>query len=1048
MPKAASSPTPSSAIALFLASVLLLCTGFAGRRAAGAPIQTGPTAAPQQAPKTAPQLQQVLPSYEGQKVVSVELAGQPGLDTRRLLPLLAQQPNQPFARAKVDQSMAALKNSGRFQAVELEIRPEATGVRVLFVLQPAVYFGVYEFPGAVNKFAYSRLVMVANYPPRGAFTPVDVEDARKGLLQFFQRNGYFLAQVEPAVQVDKVHGLANVIFHTTLGKKAKFGNVDITGATPAETAKLRDVLHSVIARLKGDAIREGKTYNYKTVQNATLYLQSQLMKQGHLGGVVKLVGANYDPQTNRADVNFNVKPGPVVRVELQGIHVWSWTKKKLLPVYQEVGLDPELIQEGRQNLLSYAQSKGYFDAKVTTRISQGTAELRNCGTADGSRPTADGRNDLAVDCKPSPVDRKPSTVLTIFYDVVKGPRHKVTEVNIAGNQHLSDKELQGHVKVEEGHLFGHGKYSDKLVKDSVKNLKAIYQANGYSSVSVTPQVKDEPDNKLVVTFRVDEGPQDVVQTLALEGNTVPLSQLAPKGLEVRPGQGYSTKHVDDDRNHLLARYLDLGYLNVTFRAKATTINGDKHKLAVVYQIYEGPQVHTASVVTLGRKDTRQTLISRETKPDIPVGKPLREDKLLASENKLYNLGVFDWAEVDPRRQVTTQTQEDVLVKVHEARKNTITYGFGFQVVNRGGSVPSGTVALPGLPPVGLNKSFKTSEKTFWGPTGNFEYTRNNVRGKAETITIAGFGGRLDQRGTFNYRDPHFRLTNWISNLSLSGEHDSENPIFTDRLANIGEQLEHPLNPDRTTNVFLRYQFQETGLTRLLIPDLVPVSDRHVRLSTFSGTYLRDTRDNVLDAHKGLYESYELGVNPSALGSSVDFARFMGQAAYYKDIFHGIIWANSIRLGLEQPFNNSHVPLSEKFFSGGGSTLRGFPLNGAGPQRTIPACGNPSDPATCSNITVPVGGNELFILNSEFRIPIPYDFPLLGKKLGIAVFYDGGNVYPTVGFHDFAALYTNSVGGGIRYSTPVGPIRIDFGHNLNALPGIKANQIFFTIGQAF
>jgi outer membrane protein assembly factor BamA len=353
-----------------------------------------------------------------------------------------------------------------------------------------------------------------------------------------------------------------------------------------------------------------------------------------------------------------------------------------------------------------------------------------------------------------------------------------------------------------------------------------------------------------------------------------------------------------------------------------------------------------------------------------------------------------------------------------------------------------------LPPVGLNKSFKTSEKTFWGPTGTFEYTRNNLRGKAESFTIGGFGGRLDQRGTITYQDPHFRGTNWASILSLSGEHDSQNPIFTDRLADFGAQLQRALNPDRTTNLFLRYGLRQTGITHLLIPDLVPASDQHVRLSTLSTTYLRDTRDNALDAHKGLYESYELALTPSALGSSVNFARFMGQTAYYKDIYHGIIWANSIRLGLEQPFGGSHVPLSEKFFSGGGSTLRGFPLNGAGPQRTIPACGKPSDPSTCSNITVPVGGNELFILNSEFRIPIPYDFPLLGKKLGIAVFYDGGNVYPSVGFRDFAALYTSSVGGGLRYATPVGSVRIDFGHNLNSLPGIKGNQIFFTIGQAF
>jgi outer membrane protein assembly factor BamA len=123
-------------------------------------------------------------------------------------------------------------------------------------------------------------------------------------------------------------------------------------------------------------------------------------------------------------------------------------------------------------------------------------------------------------------------------------------------------------------------------------------------------------------------------------------------------------------------------------------------------------------------------------------------------------------------------------------------------------------------------------------------------------------------------------------------------------------------------------------------------------------------------------------------------------------------------------------------------LRGFPLNGAGPQHSVPACGNPADPSTCVQIKVPQGGRELLILNSELRFPLP-----IKKGLGLATFYDGGNVFPSIGFRDFGS-YTNTVGIGLRYNTPVGPVRIDLGHNLNALPGIKSTQFFITLGQAF
>src|SRR5947209_4715251 len=179
-----------------------------------------------------------------------------------------------------------------------------------------------------------------------------------------------------------------------------------------------------------------------------------------------------------------------------------------------------------------------------------------------------------------------------------------------------------------------------------------------------------------------------------------------------------------------------------------------------------------------------------------------------------------------------------------------------------------------------------------------------------------------------------------------------------------------------------------------------------RLSTFSATWSRDTRDSIIDAHKGIYDSAEIDFNPNNLGSNVNFARFLAQLAAYKDIHSGIIWANSLRIGLEEASSGSHVPISQRFFTGGGSTLRGFPLNGAGPQVTLPACGNPSDPSTCGFITVPRGGTELLIVNSELRFPVP-----IKKNLTFATFYDGGNVFDRVGFKNVGRDYTNSVGIG-------------------------------------
>ncbi len=972
---------------------------------ASADLETQSKAATQ-TPKTSPATAQILASYEGQNVSSIQIAGRPDITTTQLEPLFVQKVGQPFSREKIEQTVSAIKAHGQFKEIQLQVNPDALGVKILLILEPAIYFGIFEFPGA-EQFAYSRLVQVANFPSSAPFNGDDVELDRQSLIRFCQQEGYFAADVRPEMKVDADHGLADVIFRTTLSRRAKFGLIYIADATPEEAARLTKSLQTFLARARGAALRPGKTYQRASINKAASYLQSELAKTGRLDARIELQGAEYHADTNRADIHFGVQPGPLVKVDVEGAHLWSWTRKSLLPVYQGIGVDDESVEEGRQAILSYFQAKGYFDAKVA-------AEVKNDGTSQ-----------------------------TIVYQITKDKKHKVNAVQVVGNTTLATNDLLQHVTVQKSHIFSPGYYSDKLVRDSAKNLIAVYESEGFSSVKVIPKVDRDAGN-IRASFQVIEGPRDIVSSLRIEGaDTFPEQNFAPLPLKLAEGQPYSQKFVQADRASITANYLKAGYLTASFRQTASVVSkADSHRINVVYHIYEGPQVHSGRVVTLGRVRTKQRLINEDVSSIVPE-QPLTETELLTAESRLYDhTGVFDWAEVDPKRQITTQTTEDILVKVHEAKKNEMTYGVGFEVVNRGGSVPSGTVALPNLPPVGLPSSFTTSQTTFYGPRGTFQYTRNNVRGKGESISFTGFAGRLDQKVAAFYIDPNFRWSLWKSTASFSAERNEENPIFSSQEELGSYQLQRFLDKKKINTLFLRYSFSKTDLTRIVIPELVLHADQHVRLSTIAVNLTRDSRDNVLDAHKGFLQTLELDLNTTKLGSSVDFAKLTAQAAYYKEIFHNIVWANSVRVGLAQPFANSRVPLSEAFFTGGGNTLRGFPLDGAGPQRQVFVC--PTGTSDCTtSIQVPSGGNELLLINSELRIPLP-----IRKGLGLAVFYDGGNVFPKVGFHDFTSLYSNNVGLGLRYATPVGPIRIDLGRNLNPIPGIQATQYFISIGQAF
>jgi outer membrane protein assembly factor BamA len=423
---------------------------------------------------------------------------------------------------------------------------------------------------------------------------------------------------------------------------------------------------------------------------------------------------------------------------------------------------------------------------------------------------------------------------------------------------------------------------------------------------------------------------------------------------------------------------------------------------------------------------------------------MRRAQLMKAESDLYDLNIFDWASVGPRKPIVDQNEEMTLVKVHEAKRNELTYGFGFEVSHRGGSAPTGTVALPGGGgTIGLNGfQIASSQSTFASPRGLFEYTRRNLRGMAESASASLLLSRLDQHAITTYGQPHFIGSQWQSLTSFSIERNSENPLFTAALGDVSFQVERVISRKSNTRLQVRYDFNKTALSHILVPDLVLPQDQNVRLSTVSATLIRDTRDKPLDAHHGSFSTLNLGITPTAFGSSANFAKLFGQYAYYKPL-HAIVLANSLRLGFAAPFANSFVPTSELYFSGGGTSLRGFPIDQAGPQRLVPFCNVLKGQAGCVNITVPVGGKQLLILNSEVRFPL-----YITKALGGVVFYDGGNVYSAINLPSLFDNYTNTVGVGLRYSTPIGPVRFDIGRNLNPVPGINAWQYYITVGQAF
>ena len=958
------------------------------------------------------QVQGPSAAYEGQQVDTVSLIANPHRNLGPLRSVPLQKAGEPYSQEKIEASIQALQKAGGFPTVTVDVVPDLAGLRVSFLLEPAYFIGIVNFPGAVKAFSYTRLLQVADLPDEDPYDPARIPVGQQALQDFLKHNGYFQASIRSDVQIDDALQLVNVTFSVELGRRARIGAVQIRGIDAGESARVLQSTRSLRARLTGGLLKTGKPYTAERLKSALTLMKRSLSQQGRLASKVEENPPHYSPENNRVDVSFNVEPGPLVTVRTRGAKL-AWLTflsgremKKLIPIYSERSIDRELVQEGQENLVDYFQKKGYFDVAVKI-------DLTN-------------QNDQ----------------ISLVYEIDRGKRRKVERIVVHGNYQIATPDLLAHVVVKKARIWNHGSVSQKLLKESVANLEAIYRDRGYEEAKISSRVIDH-EAKLEVVFDVEENQQTLVGEVNVTGNeNVSRAQLtAPKGFELRSGGPFSPRKLAEDRNRISAAYLDRGYPNAAVKASIARHAGDPRRLDVTYAIVEHQMVRIGAVAFLGQKRTRLSLLQKTAQ--LPAETPMRKVRMLEAETHLYDLNIFDWSSVEPRRPITDQTEESVLVKVHEAKRNEIIYGFGFEVSHRGGNVPSGTVAVPGLPTINLNGNMiAPSQSTFASPRGSIEFNRRNMRGLGETASASILLSRLDQRVLTTYSQPHFVGSQWSSLTSFSLERTTENPLFAASLGDLSFQVERVLSKKTNTRLQLRYDFNKTILSHLLVPELVLPQDLNVRLSTFSGTLIRDTRDKPLDAHRGIFGTVNLAITPTTLGSSANFARLFGQFAFYKPV-HSIVFANSVRLGLAKSFDGSFIPTSQLYFSGGGTSLRSFPIDEAGPQRIVPFCTGLQNQTGCVNVTVPLGGRELFVFNSEARFPTK-----IMKALGGVIFYDGGNVYSAINLPNFLHNYTNTVGFGLRYSTPIGPIRIDVGHNLNPVPGINPTQYYITLGQAF
>jgi outer membrane protein insertion porin family len=1004
-----------SALATITLTVTVAVEGFAHSQQTGVDLgqdqssQSRPAQVPSTEASQSPASSDSISAYAGLTIKEINFpAISAANDQKRFRQLIPLQPGQPLDRDRLRESIQKLYATGRFADLRAEAEKTADGrVSVSFVTSANFFIGVVTVEGTPTHPSASQAANASKLQLGELLTPDKIERALANLKQLLEENGYYRSSVTVAKkELPEIQQVA-ITFRVVPGAQARVGEVILTGHPLRTQARFEDVAH----------LHPGDAVSVQLISNSLNRLRKRYQKQDRWLAQVAIAKRSYRSDANVIDYTFNIEPGPTVNITAEGFKISRGVFKRNVPVYEEDALDDDLLNEGRRNLLNYLQGRGYFDAKVS---------LKRQANPDKNQ-------------------------LNVVYAIDPGERHKLVKIlisgNMAGNKGFATELIRSRMQVQPAErFFSHGRYSQGLLNDDIRGLEDLYRSNGFLDVKITSSIQDDykgRSNELAVTIKVDIGEQTLVGVLEMIGNNAHLDEPLPE-LNTAVGQAFAQTKIAEDREIILNYYYNRGFPNATFDASAEPLPGVDHRMDVKFTIHEGEQEFVDKMLVSGLHYTKMFVVQRQIQ--VKPGDPLSQTDMLNTQQGLYDLGIFSQVDTAVQNPDGAEKTKNVLVQVQEARRYTFTYGGGFEFQT---GQPSSNSA-PGITGV--------------SPLVSLGVSRLNFRGRDHTITFDGRYGTLQKRGLLRYDAPRWlNNPNWI--LSLTGFYDDTLDVTTFHSQRLEGSVQAEEKINKISTIDYRFQYRLVKATEVEIStNLIPLLSLPVRVGEPGLGYIRNTRDSDLETTKGTYNTIDEGVASGYFGSQANFNRVLVQNSTYhafgKHRPNGrkFVFARSIRIGLESPFNktinvepgqsapgsDTLIPLAERFFSGGGNSNRGFGLNQAGPR----------DPQT----GFPLGGSAMFLNSFELRFPPP-TLPYVQDNLSFAIFHDSGNVFadgkdevnsllhwrqknPAVCLQPATAVQCNynyvsqAIGVGIRYKTPVGPVRFDFGYNLNppAFPG--------------
>jgi outer membrane protein insertion porin family len=723
-------------------------------------------------------------------------------------------------------------------------------------------------------------------------------------------------------------------------------------------------------------------------------------------------GSRYDPATVDSDVRaiyamgffenveverrpspegmalvFRVRERPLVTdVKIEGNKkVRSEDLEAALKVRPHTILDGEKLRRGVVDAKKLYEEKGYLDATITPRV--------------------------------DPVPDRPHEV-TITYVVDEGKIVRIQHIEIEGNQAFTDRKLKRIITTKEEWLLSRftsaGVLNKETLKTDTERLTAWYYDNGYINVRVDePQVERKEDG-LYVTIKVAEGDQYKVGEVKFAGDVRSDMDLR-KDLELVPGDTFRTSKLRQDILKLTDKYGDVGYAFVNIEPE-TDIEPEKKTVDITYRIDQGPQVTIDKILITGNTKTRDKVVRRELK--VEEQQQFSGTKLKKSRDALNRLGFFQEVNLTTQRG-RSEEKLNLQVDVKEGQTGALTAGAGFSSAD--------------------NLLF------------NARISENNLFGLGYHAVLNADFGSIRQNFIASVTDP------WLFDIPLAATVDGfrwklDYQDFTRSGTGGSFRLLYPLTELGYDKVLGRFSLEEVrvggeyrleeaeigDLNRRSPPSVVAEEGRSLT-SAIRPIISRNTLNSLFDPTRGSTE--EISVEYAGLGGESDYVKVDARGRFYWPIYKTpqlgtFVYSIGFAVGYghgDRGDSGHELPLFERYFPGGINSIRGYQTRTLGPREPI-RNGQGQDIQSD-----PIGGSRQLIVNNEIIFPIVEQLGLKG-----VVFFDTGNAWLDSDGYDLGNL-RYSVGAGLRWQSPLGPIRIELGLPLNKHRHEKSSVVLFSFG---